>query len=91
MYFYSFSTIPLDRKFDSISQFKSGQNFKQSKCSAFTSEIKEKIFGILGEFQFRIHDADSISLAQTTKMNKNPTLQVKTFSFICLLWPFISI
>ena len=57
----------------------------------FTSEIKEKIFGILGEFQIYIHDADSISLAQKTKMNKNPTLQVKTFSPIHLLWPFISI
>lgn len=29
MYFYSFNKIPLDRKFDNISQFKSGQNFKQ--------------------------------------------------------------
>lgn len=29
MYFYSFSKMPLDRKFDNISQFKSGQNFKQ--------------------------------------------------------------
>lgn len=75
-------TIYLNLSLDKISSHKN---------IPFTSENTEKVSGILGEFQVYIGDVLSISPAQTTKMNKNSTLQVESFSFSHLLWPFISI